>query len=537
MLTQNLPPSASSYARQQRLEQQAAISAITREWSRMGNNFDLSWLRIAPTVVQILERAQSRVIDGADRYIPAVLADTNQVDDQITAPNTRQLIGFTGAGQPLDLALALTPIRAKQAVAKGASEWQALKDAGHWLTSSAGLLLSDTGRAAEGLNMYARQGGGGFVRMLTPPSCGRCVVLAGKWFRHNEGFSRHPPTCDCRHIPASEAVAADLTIDPDEYFHSLDKAGQNKMAGSIANADAIRDGADIGQIINAYRRTAGMQFAHESGIKTNARGSKFTTEGTSRRGLAGMQQAGLRRNGPAQQRLMPETIAMRAKDADDRMRLLKLYGWVRDDAASARGRTIFAEQRRVERNARARARRSESREVTPNPATAGAGGAAQAGGGGATRGRPGGDSRAYWKARQDSLPVDFSGERLEPQEVVFAERFIGLGHHPRWIPKDTVARRSTNDFEWTNNGGIEVELKATRATYKAIHGRIVDAASRAMRNHGVVKSNFMIDLGTHELTAELREQLTGFNVGRRKYRIERLWVLDRAGLHEIVLRT
>src|SRR5690606_23965723 len=31
-----------------------------------------------------------------------------------------------------------------------------------------------------------------YVRMLTPPSCSRCTVLAGRWYRKNAGFARHP---------------------------------------------------------------------------------------------------------------------------------------------------------------------------------------------------------------------------------------------------------------------------------------------------------------------------------------------------------
>jgi hypothetical protein len=342
MLTQNLPTSASSYASSQRLEQQAALAAVGRQWRRMGDDFDSSWSYISPTIVRILTEAQAQVIRDTNRYIPAVLAETDQPDQPIAAPNTALLVGLTGAGQDLAEALALAPIRAKQAVADGLSPWQAIKAAEKWLTAASGLLLSDTGRAAEGLNMYARSDSDGWVRMLTPPSCGRCVVLAGKWFRHNEGFSRHPPTCDCRHIPASESVANDLTVNPHDYFDSLDEAEQNKMAGSVANADAIRDGADMNQIINAYRKSAGMSFAQESPIKINTRGNKFTTEGTSRSGLAGQQQAGLRRNGKSQLRLMPESIARTAKSPEDRVRLLKLYGWIADDAARSRGRDLLA---------------------------------------------------------------------------------------------------------------------------------------------------------------------------------------------------
>lgn len=359
MLTQNLPPAATEYGRAQRVEQQAAITAILRQWRRMSGEFDSSWARIAPVIMTILGTAQLRIATNAQEFIPAVLEDTGQASAvaAIAGTNTRALVGLTGAGVAIEDVLNLAPIRAKQAVAGGQTATQALLKAGEWLSFTAGGVLSDTKRSSEQLGMYTRHVGG-YIRVLSPPSCSRCVVLAGKWFRKNQGFSRHYPTCDCYHIPASEAVGSDLTINPDAYYHSLDDAGKLKLAGSQANFQALEDGADLAQIVNAYRQTSGMSFAQQSPIKTDRRGNKFTTEGTTRRGLAGQQQTGLRRNGRPQARLMPESIYRAAANQADALRMLKLYGWISDDAALARGRSVIAGQRRVERNARARARRT-----------------------------------------------------------------------------------------------------------------------------------------------------------------------------------
>lgn len=156
-------------------------------------------------------------------------------------------------------------------------------------------------------------------------------------------------------------MEADLTVDPMAYYESLDEAGRLKFAGSLANVKAIDAGADINQIVNAYRRTSGMRFAQVSPIKLNKLGDKFTTEGTTRRGLATQQQTGLRRNGAVQARLMPESIYMRAKNPDDALRLLKLYGWISDSRGLTQGRATLAEQRRLARNARARERRALAR--------------------------------------------------------------------------------------------------------------------------------------------------------------------------------
>jgi IS30 family transposase len=86
---------------------------------------------------------------------------------------------------------------------------------------------------------------------------------------------------------------------------------------------------------------------------------KYTLEGTTSRARAAQQQLGLRVNGRLQARLMPESVYARAgNDHDEAIRLLKLYGWITDDAAITRGRALLAEQRRAAKNARARERRA-----------------------------------------------------------------------------------------------------------------------------------------------------------------------------------
>lgn len=216
--------------------------------------------------------------------------------------------------------------------------------------------VQDAARQAAATSIAARPEIG-YVRMLSPPSCERCVVQAGKYFRFNEGFLRHPK-CDCRHVPTLENVAGDLTTDPDEYFASLTREEQDSTFGK-SGAEAIRLGANVGQVVNARRVTAGMSFAQVPAIKRDARGNLYTTEGTTRRAVAYQQQRGLRRNGDVQMRLMPESILMRAKDREDAQRLLRLYGFILDDTAATRGRELIADQRRGERATRARQRRAE----------------------------------------------------------------------------------------------------------------------------------------------------------------------------------
>lgn len=341
MPLQSLPQSATEYGNDQRKEILAALSLVTRQWRRMGDNFDASYALIEPKLLNALFKAQERVADGALAYIPAVMDESGLEIPQapLYSPTAAMFVGTAGDGQPVSTLLYESVIHAKTAVGKGHSVAQALESSGKWLTGAAGTLLSDTGRSAEKVAGNARAVKL-WVRMLNPPSCGRCVVLAGKTTGSDTAFLRHPK-CDCRNIPSSESLADDVRVDPRAYFDSLDEAGQAKLMGSQANARAMHDGADLNQIINAYRRKGAVSTAQVHG-----RDIKFTREGTTRRGYAYSQMSRaeyVKAQGQLRQRasnsnryqtrlkaprMMPETIYATAKDQADAKRLLSLYGWI-----------------------------------------------------------------------------------------------------------------------------------------------------------------------------------------------------------------
>src|SRR5665647_963939 len=340
VLRQTLPPSAETYAADRRLEIQAAVAAAQRQWRRMGSEFDPSYDLIEPNLLRIADTAQARVAALGSAYIPAVLAETGQT--RAVAPrfkvNVDSLIGTAGDGLPTEGLLYGAVTHAKARIGAGAAVSEALTSSSLWLATAVGTLLSDTGRAAEKLQTMARPVAG-YVRMLNPPSCGQCVILAGKWQRSAITFRRHYG-CDCATVPASESIAGDLLVDPRAYFDSLDGAGQIRLMGGKANAEVVRDfNGDMNQIINAYRKETGGPSAIRS-AQIYGHNLKYTTEGTTRRGLAHarMSQAGyvqaageakagryMRLRAP---RLMPESIAKIATSRADKERLLGLYGWL-----------------------------------------------------------------------------------------------------------------------------------------------------------------------------------------------------------------
>jgi hypothetical protein len=164
-------------------------------------------------------------------------------------------------------------VKAGEAVNAGATRPQALRVGGSWLDLMGRLQVADAARIATGAGAAVRPGWGGYVRVLTPPSCSRCAVLGGKFFRWNTGFQRHPK-CDCQHFPSSNeayARAEGFITNPDDAW----RAGQIKDL-TKAQQDALENGADISQVVNARR---GMSTTDIGGRRV-----RITNEGTTRRG-------------------------------------------------------------------------------------------------------------------------------------------------------------------------------------------------------------------------------------------------------------
>lgn len=334
-MPQTLPSSAREYAAAQRQEIVRALGGVAFAWSSMTDDLDASWARIESEVLAVMDRAQRRIVAGAQRYIPDVLAETNPAalrqapDYQFAAES---IVGTAGDGLGTDTMAYEAVIHTKSAIKTGAPVALALDAGGKWLQTAVGTLLSDTGRTVEKIGASSRRSTL-FVRMLNPPSCGRCIILAGKQTHTQTAFLRHPG-CDCRNIPASESLANDLLVDPHEYLDSLDDKALARALGSKSNARAWQDGADPNQLINAYRHKGDVRKGQIYG-----RTIKYTTEGTTRRGLGykAMKQAGYvvemeRKSGRyfrlKAPRLMPESIYEIAADPADAQRLLRLYGWI-----------------------------------------------------------------------------------------------------------------------------------------------------------------------------------------------------------------
>ena len=279
-----------------------AVALGRRFWRHVRlDDLSGSWLAAVERLAPMLEPVQLSAASAGASYGASSLAAQGVYEAPAAFVDPRGFVGSSPDGRPLAGLLYSAVPGVKGFIANGMDPRAALRSGGALLDRNMRTLVSDTGRAAASVDVASRPRTG-YVRMLNPPSCSRCALLAGRFYRWNKGFQRHPG-CDCRHIPSTEAVAGDLTTDPYAYFGSLSEAEQDRLFGK-ASAQAIRDGGDVFQVVNAKR-----------GVKPGG----VTTEGTSRRGNYGNTRG---------QRLTPDAIYARKLPRDETLRLLEQYGYV-----------------------------------------------------------------------------------------------------------------------------------------------------------------------------------------------------------------
>lgn len=307
------PQAAADHAKAAATITAATLAAMRRLWARLGTgNFDTAWRTLGPQMTAVLTAGQLAVARDASAYTLTAADELGIAGVPAGGLVPEALAGVASDGRPLDSLLyeALIPVRTL--LGRGGGLRVSLEVGQEHLDRMVTTQMADAGRAASSVETAVQRSITGWVRMLTLPSCDRCAVMAGRFYRWNEGFWRHP-RCDCKHIPATEDVAGDIRTDPRKAIESGQVTGLSK-----ADYKAIvEDGADVSQVINAKRGMSTEQvFGHRL---------KVTSEGTTRRGRA------RRAMGNAPVRLRPESIYQVAKDRDDAIRLLRHYGYITDE--------------------------------------------------------------------------------------------------------------------------------------------------------------------------------------------------------------
>lgn len=260
----------------------AADRAARRTWNRVdANNIQASWKSISRDFLTLFSTIQTKSAETAIDASGMMLAEQGVYITPHALANPNAFAGWAPSGLDIASYFQSPVFAALHAIRTGSSPLEALEYGRNLLVMLTSLAVMDTARQAESLDITSRPKVG-YIRVESATCCDRCMILAGKWFRFNEGFLRHPH-CHGRHVPCSQSMAKQQgwISDPMEGFKSLSREEQDKRFGANY-AQAIRDGADIYQVVNSKR---GMQRV----------GKGYTaltiSEGTTRYGWASMQYA------------------------------------------------------------------------------------------------------------------------------------------------------------------------------------------------------------------------------------------------------
>ncbi len=347
---------ALDHYRDRRVLVDVAARIAAAAWSRVdADAIVASWQAQLPEVATAVSGAQFAAAQTADTYLDGVLAGQGIPLAAEGAVNARALAGVASDGRDLISLLYQPVIAALLGIQGGAPPMEALMVGMSTLDMIVRTQVADAGRVADGIALTGRRGAGGYMRMVVGRTCSRCIILAGRWYRWNAGFDRHP-CCDCVGIPSAEAISGDLRLSPRAYFDSLSKAEQDTIF-TKAGARAIRDGANMNQIVNARRGARGLNTAGGRITAAEARMLRegrtvgrlrrttvygqelyITSEGVTTRGVAG-RALGARRTGvrvpdsryrsARAPRLMPESIyEIAGHDRAEAIRLLRRFGYI-----------------------------------------------------------------------------------------------------------------------------------------------------------------------------------------------------------------
>lgn len=319
-----------AYYRQQHQTARRTASAAQALWRQVSiGALDDSWNQLGTALSATLARGQRQAADPADRYVAAVIAADGAASEPGGQLAVSAFAGHSADGRPLSSLLYEPWIETRWRLAVGQAAPDALRGGLATLVRQVSTEVADAGREAAGASLAANRAATGYVRVLSPPSCARCAVLAGVRYAYNAGFQRHPH-CDCVHLPVTRYRRGSQTTDARNYFNNLSAREQDRVF-TIKGAQAIRDGADIGQVVNARRS---MYTAEAYGQKlrstydaTTKRGRFFRIERQRAidRGLIPGSGRGFRLQA---HRLLPEEIYRRAGSRAEVISMLRRYGYL-----------------------------------------------------------------------------------------------------------------------------------------------------------------------------------------------------------------
>ena len=331
-----------AYGQSQQRAVAGTLAGVDSLWAELAlDDLTGSWLAgIGQRIVRAVQAGKLLAAATGQPYVDSMVAADGLASDYLPGAARVPARAFSlsaADGRPLDSLLYLPVIRTKSLLQGGLTLQQAMTRGLLDMQRMVASEVADAGSSAAGVAMVGNRQVTGYIRRVRPGACARCAILAGRWYRYDAGFQRHK-RCQCYGEPATSARRGRPTS-PQSFFDGLSPAEQDRRF-TKAGAQAIRDGADIYQVVNARRSVTVLD---SYGRKVLA-----TLEGTSRRsgfyrqiraeteartglrfarGTADIEQ-GLPRFQLRTPRLMPEELYKLASDRDNLIRLLTRFGYL-----------------------------------------------------------------------------------------------------------------------------------------------------------------------------------------------------------------
>ena len=187
-----VPKAASDHYRQMQRLQTVGVLAARREWAKVDPaSVRLSWAARLPVVAAVATALQVRAASEGASYGASTLAEQGTWTAPDAFVDPRGFGGFASDGRALDRLLSSPSYGTLAALGAGLDVDEALRRGLASLERIMQTQIADTARAAGGVDVAARPRVG-YVRMVNLPSCGDCLISAGRFYRWNEGFLRHP---------------------------------------------------------------------------------------------------------------------------------------------------------------------------------------------------------------------------------------------------------------------------------------------------------------------------------------------------------
>jgi hypothetical protein len=268
-----------SAAERQYLHQLRIASKTSRDAARLWRSIDRSDLSdswsngLAKRVLAVLAAGQFAAASLAQPYVEAAVAETGAASDVAGEVSPRAFAGIASDGRPLQSLLLLPLIEAKTRIVAGQSVDLALTGGLRLLVRVVETQVADAGRGAVSVSSAVDAQVAGHERVVSHGGCGRCIVLAGKFYRWSDGFLRHPKChCGMRLVTRTQRRKGwTPETTPRALYDALSPADRAKSFSTDAQK-AIADGADLADVVNVR---GGMATA---GGRRSVRTGRLTPE-------------------------------------------------------------------------------------------------------------------------------------------------------------------------------------------------------------------------------------------------------------------